>query len=390
MRTVEELEALLAGDAPNPRIIEVSLESALGHTLAGEVRADRDLPPFDRSMMDGYAVRAAAGEGPLEAVEEIPAGRVGTRRLEADECAHVMTGAPIPPGADAVVPYERTRLEDGWVRLLGPARPGDHIARRGEEARRGDLLLAPGTRLDPAALAVAASAGRAKLQVFAKPTVGVLATGNELVDASDTPAEGMIRNSNGPMIASQTRAAGFSAEELGIARDAATDLRRAIGVALDRHPVLILSGGVSAGAYDLVIEALQAEGIEPVAHKVALKPGKPIFYGRRGDRRVFGLPGNPLSAYVTFELFVRPFLGLMAGLDLRRPRTRGTLDGEIRRAIDRTHAIPARVRAGRVTPVFPASSGDILCMTRANALIMVPPGATYAPGDEVEAMRLDG
>lgn len=389
MLSVAELEALLEGDTPRPREIELPIETVLGHALAEEVRADLDSPPFDRSMMDGYAVRAEDGEGPLDPVEEIPAGAVASRRLQPGQCARIMTGAPVPTGADAVVPHERTRLEGRRVRLLKPARPGDHIARRGEEAKKGDLLLAPGTRLDPAALAVAASAGRPRLRVFAKPSIGVLATGDELVDVSETPTEGRIRNSNGPMIASQARAAGFGAEMLGIARDDTFALRRAIAEALLRHGVLILSGGVSAGAYDLVIQALQAEGIEPVAHKVALKPGKPIFYGRRGERRVFGLPGNPLSAFVTFELFVRPYLGRMAGLDLRRPRVRVKLDGEIRGAIDRTHAIPARLHAGRVMPVFPASSGDIFCMTRANAFIMVPPGSTCAAGEEVEAMRLD-
>jgi molybdopterin molybdotransferase len=389
MLTVEQLEAILAQDTPPPRVVESPLEQSLGRALAEEIRADRDSPPFDRSMMDGFAIRTADGLGPLIVVEEVPAGRVGARTLAPGECVRIMTGAPVPPSADAVVPHEKTRLEDGLVRLLEPARPGDHIARRGEEARAGDLLLAVGARMDPAAVAVAASAGRSRLRLFAKPSVAVLATGDELVDAAATPRDGQIRNSNGPMIAAQVRGSGFSAEPLGIARDDRSALRGAIAGALERHPVLILSGGVSAGAYDLVIQALREEGVESVAHKVALKPGKPIFYGRRGDRRVFGLPGNPLSSFVTFELFVRSYLGRMAGLDLRRPRVRAALNGEIRRAIDRVHLVPARLESGRATPVFPASSGDILCMTRANAFIMVPARAAPAPGDEVDVMRLD-
>lgn len=388
MLSVRDLKKLLAEDLPERQETELPLEKAAGYVLAREVIADHDVPPFPRAMMDGFAVRAVDTPGSLRILEEIPAGTIPTHAVGSGRCSRIMTGAPVPEGADAVVQHEKTRFTADLVEIPEPVLPGTNIVPPGSEIRRHERVLPPGTLLTAPAIATAAMFGAVHLAVWRKPTVAVLATGNELVPPSEPPGPAQIRNSNGFSISAQVREAGFEVENLGIARDDPDELRARIRFALDRHDVLILSGGVSAGAYDLVIECLNAEGVESVAHQVAIKPGKPLFYGRRDRRRVFGLPGNPLSACVTFEVFVRPFLGGLCGLALERPRGRARLLRPIRTKTDRERYIPASIRGDRVDPIFPKSSADILCMTRANGFVVIPPGLSPTEGEEVEVMRV--
>lgn len=380
---------------PPPRPETRSLGAALGHALAEAVTADLDMPPFDKSAMDGYAVRAADVPGELAVVEEIAAGAVPRRTIGAGECARIMTGAPLPPGADAVVMVERTEaLAGGKVRIGVGAAAGDHLCRRGEDVRRGATVLEPGAVIRPAEVAVLAAMGRAEVRVMRRPTVAMMATGDELVEVERTPGPGQIRNSNAHAVAAQVRTLGMACDLLPTARDRLEELRPAIREGL-RRDVLILSGGVSVGGYDLVVEALKAEGVEAVLHKVAIKPGKPFFFGVRGEQRVFGLPGNPVSSFVIFEVFVRPFLGAMAGLpSLRREIRRARLKARHQGRAERTQFLPARLwRDGNevVAERVPWNgSADIFGLTRADALAIIPAGTEIVEeGGWVDVMILD-
>jgi molybdopterin molybdotransferase len=289
----------------------------------------------------------------------------------------VMTGAPVPAGATAVQPVEKTRAKDGGrrVEILEPVAAGAHIARQGAEGRAGDEVLARGGTLDPASVAVLAAVGKAKVLVGRRPTVSVLITGDELVDVWDAPTRGRIRNSNGYAVMAQARWAGADARSLGVVPDQAPRIAEAVraGFASD---VLVISGGVSAGAFDLVEEVLARFDVGFLFTKVAIKPGAPLVFGRRGDKLVFGLPGNPVSAQVTFDLFVRAALLRMQGARVvTRPQVEvELLEGVANRSGRRNH-LPARVHleGGRLvaTPLRSVGSADVVAHARANALVVL-------------------
>jgi molybdopterin molybdotransferase len=282
------------------------------------VACDVNSPPHDKSMMDGYAVISGDRAPMRRVVEEIAAGSVPQQPVTPGTAARIMTGAPLPAGADAVVPIEQTEpTAGGGVRLLqAEQRPGQHVLRTGASMRAGDTVARNGAALRPIEIAMLAEAGRALVAVRPRPRLAVLSTGNELVPVSERPAAGQIRNTNGPMLAAAANAAGGEAVELGVARDVRDELIGKIreGLASD---VLLLSGGVSAGKFDLVPGVLGELGVQQVFHKVALRPGKPLWFGawEGGGHRtlVFGLPGNPVSSFVCFVLFVRPAIAALAG-----------------------------------------------------------------------------
>jgi molybdopterin molybdotransferase len=398
MLTPAEAAERILQRVPPLRVETRPLSEALGYALAEAVVADMDLPPFDKSAMDGFAVRAAdtaAAPVELAIVEEIPAGTAPRRTVGPGQCARIMTGAPIPAGADAVVKVEDSRPAGAdRVRLQGRVVPGQHVCARGEDLRQGTTVLRPGAVLRPSEIAVLASVGRARVSVTRRPTCAMLSTGDELVGVEERPGPGQIRNSNAPSVAAQVRSMGFSCDVLPTARDTLESLRAGIVEGL-RRDVLILSGGVSVGGYDRVIEALRAEGVEAVLHQVAIKPGKPFFFGAREDRRVFGLPGNPVSSFVIFEVFVRPFLGAAAGLPtLRRELRRARLAERHAAPGERTCLLPARLeRDGNelwVRLVPWNGSADIVALTRSDAFVVVPPQAkAVQKGDWVDVMIMD-
>lgn len=393
----------------------VRLETATGGLLAGDVVADIDSPPWDKAMMDGFAVSAAdfaAAESTteivdLEVVADLAAGDAASLTIRPGSCARIMTGAPVPAGTDAVVPIERavdgsaSVHAGGRVRLCEPRfRSGQHIGRRGGSFRAGETVLVSGSRLGPAQIGLAAEAGASHVQLLAPPRVAIIATGSELVPADTFPAHGQIRNSNGPMLAAAVAAAAAEPIGLGIAGDKPEPLRAAIaqGLAAD---VLLLSGGVSAGDYDLVPDTLAAAGVDQVFHKVRLKPGKPVWFGvlRRAQAAptlVFGLPGNPVSTLVCFELFVRPALAIAAGLPRdrwHRPRLTAALTGKAKGNPDRPVYHPCTI-AGTAepplaTPLPWGGSADLLGLSRANGLMLLPAGCgQLESGSEVEVIRL--
>jgi molybdopterin molybdotransferase len=355
----------------------VSVWDALGLALAQEVHADRDYPPFDRSTRDGYAVRAAeaAAGASLRCGGEIKAGDMVGAPLAKNSCVQIMTGAAVPDGADAVVMLEHTRREGDVVRFERAAGAGQNILPRGSEARVGQMLLTPGTRLGFAELAIAAQVGAAELRCSQKPRVAVLSTGDEIVAVDQSPAAFQIRNSNSVSLAAQVRLAGGEPVLLGNAADRVEDLGAKIERGL-QEPVLVLSGGVSMGKYDLVEGVLKGLGTEFHFDAVAIRPGRPAVFGKCRDTFVFGLPGNPLSTMVTFELFVAPALDLLSGADARPlPLLEARLAEGVHEKPGLTHFLPARVEWRGAKPEVRAlrwqGSGDLAALAQANCFLVV-------------------
>jgi molybdopterin molybdotransferase len=308
---------------------DVALGDALGRVLAADVSAEEDVPPFDSSAMDGYAVIAGPG-GELEVVDESRAGHPAQRALGGGQAIAISTGAQIPDGADAVVPVERVEANDGRV-TVPDTDPGANVRRAGDDVGRGDKVLRAGAQVGPAELAVAASLGHATLPCSLRPRVAVLVTGDELVDPGTPLAPGQIRNSNAIALTALAERAGAEVVGSQIVRDSLEATMDALRSALERADVLCISGGVSVGPHDYVKPALSELGVEERFWRVALKPGKPTWFGTRGDKLVFGLPGNPVSAMVTFHLFARPALRALAGAPADPARGSAVLDSPLKR-----------------------------------------------------------
>jgi molybdopterin molybdotransferase len=385
----EALSRLL--DAVGPGETEVvPLAAAAGRTLAEKVAADLDLPPFDTTAMDGWAVPAcAAATAPssFRAAGTLGAGQPASP-LPTGFAQKIMTGAPLPPQSDAVVPVEdATEGEDGTVRLFVAPEKGAHVRKRGEVIAAGDTLLAPGRRLSPADLVLAGGAGRDSLCVVRRARAGILVTGHEVVPAASRPGPAQIRNTNGPLLHAALARCGAEPRDLGTAPDDRRALRVVLGNALAAGlDLLLTTGGVSAGDYDLVPEVLQELGAVPRFHKVAIKPGKPVFFAVAGETLVFGLPGNPVSAAVAFDLFVRPALRKAAGVAPPLPPPVETVLGKpAANKGPRLFFAPANVaRKGPklvATPVPTRGSHDVLAHARAQGLLVLPPGSRLARGD---------
>lgn len=396
--TVPEALQTVLDHAPASRVDAVPLLRAGGHILAEPVTCDRDLPPWPKALMDGYAVRAedvTAAPVELSVVEEIAAGRMPTRTVGRREAARIFTGAPLPAGADCVVNQERTTaLAPGRVRVNQGVAAGANFSARGAEARLGQVLLRPETRIRAAEAGVLATVGMASVSVYRRPTVAVLVTGNELVEIDATPGPGQIRNSNAWALLTLVASAGLSCAYLGIARDDRADLRKKLGTALQAD-VVLTTGGVSVGDHDLVKECLLAEGVEILFDQVKMKPGKPLTFGKRGRSRVFGLPGNPVSGLVGFEIFVRPLLAAVAhDPGLLRPRVRAIAGRRIPGAGERTLFVPSQAQLAdsgwAVEPVEWHGSGDLTGLARANAFAIVPADTeAVSAGAELEVVLLN-
>lgn len=378
--TVHEALAAVLRNVPPPRIDAVPLLKAPGHVLAEDVSADRDMPPWDKSQMDGFAVRfadLAHLPADLDVIEEITAGRTAARELGPRQAARIMTGSPVPAGADAVVNLERTdRLDGGRVRILEGVARGAHIARRGEDGKAGEQVLAAGTRIRPAEMGVLASVGMDEVKVYRHPTCAILVTGNELVEVDREPTGGQIRNSNAYALIAQALAARMPYAYLGIVGDDREALRKRLRIAFQAD-VVLTSGGVSVGDLDLMKECLAAEGVEIVFDQVKIKPGKPITFGMKKKTRVFALPGNPASGFVGFEVFVRPFVAaLTRDPGFLRRTVRARLGAPIPKGGDRTQYVPCLAIAGSegydATPVPWRGSGDVVGLARSNGLAIVP------------------
>jgi len=379
----------------------VNLLGCGGRVLAEAVNADRDHPPFDRSTRDGFAVRAAdVAAGSLKVVGQIRAGELWQGgALGRNEAVEIMTGAPIPADADAVVMVEHVERHGDEIRLMAvrSIRSGENIVPQGSEAKAGQAVMAPGTVIEGAEIALAAACGYTALRVFCRPRVAIVATGDELVELAATPGPQQIRNSNSYGLAELVARAGGEAVRLPIAPDKRVELEETVRVARG-FDLMLLSGGVSMGKYDLVEEVLEAMGAEFFFTGVKMQPGKPVVFGRlpaEGNfpaQFFFGLPGNPVSTQVTFHCFVEPLLRAMGGAGVHGPRfVQATLTEDVAGKAGLMRVLPARLMADRVRPevrlVGWQGSGDLAANARANCYAVLPPERErFAAGDLITVL----
>ncbi len=388
------LEEKLRAARQSPPTEDVPLNEADGRILAEPVHADRDYPPFHRSMRDGFAVRSqdAAGAGAtLQLAGEVRAGQYWPETLQPGQCVEIMTGAPLPAGADAVAMVEHARVEGGRVQIERALAPFENVARQGSEAPKGRQVLPRGRRLGAGEIGLMASVGKADVSVCRKPVVAILPTGDEIVPIDQTPQWYQVRNSNSVMLSAQSRAAGAMPREMPVGPDNKEALRQRVQEGL-KTDLLLLSGGVSVGKYDFVKEALAELGAEFYFQSVALRPGKPLVFGRAQGTFFFGLPGNPVSSYVTFELFARPAIAALGGGNFERPQfLRARLGSPTRQKGGFTRFVPARFetrhREPRVETVRWQGSGDLAGAAAANCLLVIHPDQTVLQaGDWVDVL----
>jgi molybdopterin molybdotransferase len=403
---LEQVQRFALPRAPS----RIRMIDALGLVLAENVASDIDSPPHDKALVDGYALRGAdirSASETLQVLEQVLAGSLPTRKVTPGTATHIMTGAPLPEGADAVVMVERTErhaspenddAHSDYVRILQvPVRAGENILRQGVSMRRGEVILHSGQKIRPIEMGLLAEMGADEVLVHPRPNVAILSTGDEIVSHEQIPAPGQIRNSNGPMLTALTLRAGGVPANLGIVPDREELLTRAIASGLE-HDVLVLSGGVSAGVMDLTPRILKQLRVAQVFHHVDLKPGKPLWFGVREDERggclVFGLPGNPVSSLVCFELFVRPALErLSGGTEDPLEASEAILTQAHQHRGNRATYFPAFYdRSGTLETIRPLAwkgSADLRTLAAANALAYFPPGdRLYAEGERVRVHLL--
>ena len=385
---------------------EVELGSSYNSVLAEDVESDIDIPPFTKSAMDGYALKASLlkdapvilNAGPIIAAGETFEGRKagGIGQAGGDiECIKIMTGAPLPEGLDSVVKVEDTEpLQGGRVKFFDKITEGQNICYRGEDVRKDDIVLGKGARIRGPEIAALASVGKFRPRVYKKPAIGIISTGKELVEPSVQPAVGKIRNSNGPMLTSLAASLGCDAEYLGIADDDENVLRRFIQKGFQKD-VLLLSGGVSMGDYDLVPDVLKNEGAQIIFHKVFIKPGKPLLFAKKGKCCIFGVPGNPVSNFTTFYMFVKPAIYKMMGREDFEPDfVNGILTGDFKNTSGRPYIAPSNCSMveGRyhVTPHLLNGSADITGCANTNCLLMMGKGfSEIKKGERAKILLLD-
>jgi len=368
-RALEIVRSVPAG----ARVETILLDDALGRVLAREVSSPIDSPPFDKSAMDGFAVCAGDESMELTIVDTIAAGGVPARAVRKGECARIMTGAMLPSGAGRVIRREYVREEHGRIRILTPEQ-GDNVIRRGANLKAGESVLRPGV-IGPQDVGVLAASGIDRITVAVPPRAAILCTGPEIRPAGAPLGPGQIYDSNGPQLRAQLAAMRCPSRTQTGVEDRPGPLAAAIEEALAVCDVLLLTGGVSAGNFDYVPGCLRDMGAEILFHGVAVKPGKPTLFARRGEQYIFGLPGNPVSTFVIFEVFVKPFLYRRLGIDWMPASYRGTLAHAVRRtAVERTEFLPVRVRQGLVEAVAYHGSAHLNALTEADGLVRIEAG----------------
>lgn len=402
MLTVEQAQAQVMSEVAVGPAEPVALDDSLGRVLREDITATRDMPPADNSAMDGYAVRAGdLADVPvrLRVTDDIQAGHPPKRALEAGTAMRIMTGAYVPEGADTVVQVELTDGGTEVVTITKALARGANIRRRGEDMRAGDVVIRSGARIGAAEMAMLAAVQKTIVSVGRRPTVAILSTGDELVDVNDPLTPGKIVNTNGPLLAALVREVGAIPRMLGIVRDTKEATIAALEAAMESDFVLS-SGGVSVGAFDFVKDALDALGAETKFWRVAMKPGKPVVLSRLRDRVILGLPGNPVSSFVSFHLFAAPALRKALGQegdhegDLYPPVVHARLETPLksigdRRVYFRVH-VAARDGELHAKPLASQGSGSLTSMIGANGLAVVESGVTYVDAGAMIPVLLIG
>jgi molybdopterin molybdotransferase len=378
---------------------KVSLLDALGRVIGEDVAASRPIPPKDNSAMDGYALRSQDTQGAcperpviLDVIEDIPAGAIPRKRVERGQAARIMTGAPVPEGADAVLRMEDSEKDGRRVRIFAEAPAGQDIRLAGEDVQPGETVISRGDVIRPAQIGMLAALGRSIIPVYQNPLVAILATGDELVDVDETPSPWQIVSSNSYALAAQVLDCGAVPLNLGIAKDTREDLTAKLNAAL-RADLIISSGGVSVGDYDLVKDIMKEVGNRMQFWQVAMRPGKPLAFGAMNGVPLFGLPGNPVSSMVSFEQFVRPsILKMMGRRNLFRRIVKAVLGEAIHKKQGTRHFIRARVAFEdglyRAVSTGEQGSGILKSMVQANGLIVLPENATSVKAGETVAVQL--
>jgi molybdopterin molybdotransferase len=402
MISVEEALARILAEIAALEVIRVPLAEAAGLMLAEDVVVQEDMPPFANSAMDGFALlsrdsKERDGQPPrLRVIGGVAAGYVSDKTIEEGTAMRIMTGAPVPPGADAVIQIELTRYdgpESDWVEILEEVAPGNNIRPAGEDMQRGQTVLQSGTRIGPWEIGVLATLGWAEVPVTRRPHVAILSTGDEVIDIDQPLRPGKIRNSNGYLLEAAARQAGAIPHRLGVAHDTIESLREKFSEAV-QYDLILTSGGVSVGDFDLVKDIMAEQG-QINFWRINMRPGKPVAFGQIGGVPLLGLPGNPVSAAVTFELFGRPVIRKLAGhTRLLRPIIDVIVEDGISERVSRRHYVRARVemREGRFTAHTTGNQGSNITtsLLNANALLIVPEGGTQIqPGETGKAMMLD-
>ncbi len=402
MISIEKALATVLASVKPLKSERVEIAESLDRVLAEDIVARDDIPPFSNSAMDGYAVKAAdlksaSRRSPcrLPVVEDIPAGRVGSLRIENGRAARIMTGAPVPPGADAVVRVEETReAEGGAVEISAPVRKRENIRRAGENVKKGELVLKKGWTIRPQEIGMLAALGYSSVRVIRRPRVAIISTGDEVQAITEKPVVGKIRDCNRYTLTALVARYGGIPVPLGIVPDRERELKAKFKKAL-ACDLFVTSGGVSVGKYDFVKKVMGEICSTVKVWQVAMKPGKPLSFGLMKGKPVFGLPGNPVSVMVSFLQFVRPALLKMEGKKkLRKPNVRATLSKDCREKTDRTHLVRAIVKkvGGKyyARPSGPQGSGILRSLVLANALLIIPPNrGPVRKGERVRAILID-
>jgi molybdopterin molybdotransferase len=369
---------------------QVGLTELLNRVIAADIVSDMDMPPFNKSAMDGYACRREDLSGILTVVEQIPAGKIPKKKISRNQCAEIMTGAMVPEGADCVIIVEQTEQVDAdTIRFTGE-KTEDNICYRGEDIRKSDVVLKKGTRIQPQQVAIMASVGVVHPTVYRRPLVGIISTGDELVEPEISPAHSQIRNSNAYQLIAQVTSTGAIPGYEGIAADTSESTREKIEKALDKNDVILLTGGVSMGEYDLVPDIMTSLGIEQKFQRIAIQPGKPTIFGVKGKKLCFGLPGNPVSSFVLFELLVKPLLfGLMghhySPINVILPMAVGYK----RKRSVRQSWFPVRINQnGEVEPIDYHGSAHIYSLNEATGMVSIPIGETFLRKGKKVGVRL--
>jgi len=355
----------------------VQIQEAIGRALADDVFSDINMPPFNRSAVDGFACRRADHGQPLEVIETVRAGLFPQKKIGTGQCTRIMTGAPVPEGADCVMMVEETEeTADRRISFRG-SQTKTNISLFAEDVREGDCVLKAGTMIAPHHIAIMSAVGCVRPVVSKKPRVAVIATGDEIVEPHLKPGISQIRNSNGYQLTAQAIRSGAEANYMGIAPDTEEDTFRILDNALDQADVILLTGGVSMGTFDFVPKILEKAGIEILFRTIALQPGKPTVFGVKGDKRIFGLPGNPVSSFTIFEILVKPMLWKMMGITEPVRNMILTFGGHYQRKRgDRMQWLPVKIKAGKVYPLEYHGSAHIFALADADAIAAIPLGIT--------------